>query len=189
MQNDGPNESRPPATPPGDDESLLVRRVFIDEGDVSFRRIVVQSVFAYWWLWIVLIFIALMSNIKAIENWADPVPLEYRINPFPVLKRELRAGDTLTTTTYRCNNTSGPITYINRRQWVRVDDEEKTPPIPIADTPITAGPGCVRAFSRRNQLPPELKEGVWIIAGTAIVQGRFREWTISYETDPFEVVP
>jgi hypothetical protein len=190
MQSNEPQSPREdPPSSDYEDERFHVRRVFIDETPASMQGAVLGSLRAYWQLWLILIAIAILSNWQYIVNLVDPVPLEYRVNPFPVMQRQLKPGETLTTLTYRCNNTKAPITYITQRRWVRVDDEAQTPAIPILDVTVTAQPGCVRAFSRRNAVPEDLPSGVWIIEGNAILQGRFREFHIAYETDPFEVLP
>ena len=137
------------------------------------------------WLAVLAVVLALMAAAPAIATTIEPPPLSYTNLPFPVLNSPVAVGTPIVMLIARCADSRAEQPYIVSRELVRVDDRLR---IPLSPTRNMARSGCEEYRAQTATLPDDIDPGIYVYRGVASVQGWFRNYSVSWETEPFEIV-
>lgn len=115
----------------------------------------------------------------------DRAPVSYANLPFPV-EGPVVAGTLAPMIVTRCNHTGEPVMAPYARNLYGLDSGVV---ITLASGAALIPAGCETVTSGVMLIPPETPPGRYQLKGAVSVRGRFRDFTISWESAPFEVLP
>ena len=118
---------------------------------------------------------------------AEPPYLSYGNLPFPALVKRVEQGEPVALTVLRCNSSSVTHVYDMTRSLINHQTGKSTALPGSARIPIA--PGCHVEINRANIIKIDTEPGVYSIWGMAFAQGTLRTHTISWQSQPFEVIP
>lgn len=117
----------------------------------------------------------------------EPPPLQYGDQPFAVLNDPVPAGADIVLAVHRCNQTDALLPYSITRQLVHLDSGE-----PLSRALPTTGsflaPGCEDVLSTVTAVPADTLPGRYQLRALSLVKGRWRTFTVPWESAPFTVV-
>ena len=133
------------------------------------------------------VMIAFTSAVVIWLSVFDKSWLTYPIMPLPVLMKSVHAGEVIPLSVRRCNSGEATRTYIISHSLVAIDGAQ--PEVVLPPVPVSAKPGCSTAESRINIIPPGTPPGVYRIDGITEINGWVRNFSLSWASEPFKVVP
>lgn len=110
--------------------------------------------------------------------------LRYTNLPFPALA-PVHAGEALQLNVERCNDDRVEHAYLLSHQLVNLDTSAV---VLLPDTVVAIAPGCQRAISRVNVVPPGTAPGHYMVTGVALARGLFALHRVAWQSVPFEVL-
>lgn len=135
------------------------------------------------WGWIIA---ALMFAANSWRYFYEVPWLSYQNTPFQVSGKNFVPGEIVPLRVVRCNNTTQTQVYEVIRTLQPISPLGR--PYAMARTIIDLTPGCKDSQSLANQLPPDVIPGKYRILGVSEVDGVFRRYRVSWESQPFDVV-
>ena len=111
--------------------------------------------------------------------------LRYQNLPFPPLRQQIHAGDVVTLSVERCNDSDQKQTYITSHA---IHNEGTKVLVLLPPVSVDIEAGCHRANSQVNHSPADTKPGIYTFQGTATVPGLLRMFNVHWYSESFEVV-
>lgn len=111
--------------------------------------------------------------------------LKYTNSPFVALGGPFKAGDIVPLFVGRCNNTDVVRSYSLARSLRNVHSNIYSA---MPDAYISAPPGCSEGVQRIHRLPTDLPPGRYQLFGGAQILGMVKSFSVSWESQEFEVV-
>lgn len=145
--------------------------------------ILLVSVLAVW-LFALIVGNSLWTLLLA-DKFVEKPYLTYKNLPFPVLQKQVFAGEIIPILVIRCNDTEEMQNYNTTRALENVVTKEN---FLLEEQRLLIKPGCTQSESRVNKIPPTVPPGKYYIYGTAEVRGHSHFLILDWRTQEFEVI-
>lgn len=132
---------------------------------------------------VIITLIILLANLPLIITFVGTDPLVYAVQPFTLDRDTYQSGDDVQITSYRCNNTGGPLPVTAARNFYNLETGAT-----VALPPGTGivQDGCAYAVATAyNTFPQNMPSGHYILRGTTTARGKLKTVDVYWQTTAF----
>lgn len=114
--------------------------------------------------------------------------IHYADKRFTTSKSVYHPGDEITAFVERCNTSKRLVVFNVTKTMDYIGYDQESPSYTVGTLRIVAPPGCVKISTVTTMIPLSVKPGLYIIRGSAEVEGITRSFFQDWYTEPFYII-